>query len=60
MAERTFIPTLVEIVRRLCIYITRYSKQLRDNMPSDWLPAFEALELACHAFLAIADVPVNP
>lgn len=57
---RTFVPTLIDIVKRLCTYITRYSEQIRRNMPADWLPAFDALEIACHAFLAVVETPENP
>jgi hypothetical protein len=53
MAKRTYIVTLVFIVRKLCIYNSRYGNTIRDRLPVDALPAYDALTDACDMFLAI-------
>lgn len=51
---KTFIPTLIFIVMRICRYTTRYDVQLRKNLPEAALPAYDALRTACDGFIAIA------
>lgn len=50
---KTFIPTLLFILHRLCRYMTRYDSQLRKNIPTAALPAYDAVRTACDAFLAV-------
>lgn len=61
MAAKTFIPRLVQIVRLLCIYMTRYENQIRRNLPEGAVNPFNALAAACTVFLtAVGDLPINP
>ena len=57
---RTYLPTLVAIVRELCVFITRYQETIRRNLGGEALTAFEAMHLACSAFLAAYDTPTPP
>ena len=57
MGSRTYLPTLVGILQKLCVYMTRYDRQIRDNLDPDWIPAFNALQLACSAFMALVNLP---
>lgn len=60
MATKTFIPTLVEIVRTLCKYITRYEAIIRENLPSpESEVAFEALKVACSAFILLEPILIE-
>lgn len=59
---RTYLPTLVAIVRQLCIYIARNDATIRANLNGDALSAYNALSTACDAFNALSGVidPINP
>jgi hypothetical protein len=52
---RTYLPTLVALVRRICIYTARYEDTIRANLAGAALVAFEALVSACSGFLAATD-----
>lgn len=56
MGQRIFVPTLIEIARRLCIYMTRYNDTLVDNITTLQLVSYEQLRAACNAFLNAMDV----
>jgi len=57
MGYRTYIPTLVRAVRRICIYITKYYATIRDASTSQaQLDALDALNGACTAFLAVYEI----
>lgn len=56
---RTYLPTLLAIVRQLCVYMSRYDRQIRDALDAEWIPAFNALQLACSAFVALVEVPAG-
>lgn len=56
---KTFLPTLVAIVQKLCVYMARYDRQLRDAIDPEWIPAFNALQLACSAFMAVVELPTG-
>lgn len=61
MPAKTFVPQLIRIVRTVCIYTTRYEAQIRRNIPVQAVPAFNAMTVACDAFLTVmGDLPVNP
>lgn len=55
MASRTYIPSLVDTVRRMCVYIAKHGSIIRANLPPDAVAAFDALELACMAFNAFSE-----
>ena len=57
MAGRTFIPTLVRIVWRLCLYITKYGKTIKATLTVEQGLLFDALHAACTAFLEGVDPP---
>lgn len=55
---RTYIPTLVRILQGVCLYITRYRKQLDSFLGSpEKKAALDAVALACEAFTALVDIP---
>lgn len=61
MAIKTYVPRLIQLVRVICVFITRYDTQLRRHIPTNALPAYEVLKGACAGFLtAIGDLPINP
>lgn len=53
--KRTYLPTLLKLVRTLCVYITRHSETIRDNLNSTEKTLLDALETACHAFIDAYD-----
>jgi hypothetical protein len=58
---RTYIPTLLNITKRLCVYITTYEVTIRKYLTTqDQEDALEALSLACSAFLILVEEDVQP
>lgn len=49
---RTYLPTLRDIVTRLCRYIVRYSDALRATLDTAGEAALDSLQAACSEFLA--------
>lgn len=62
MAAKLYYPTLIRLVRTVCIFTGRWDKQIRENLPEEYHPAYEAYKLACDIFLiAVAELEVvNP
>ena len=58
MSPRTYLPTLIQIVRRSCVYTARYDAIIRSWLPPGALPAYEAYRLACDALLEQIDTNV--
>ena len=52
---RTYLPTLIALVRRICIYTARYEDTIRANLAGTALVAYEALLAACTGFLAATE-----
>lgn len=52
MALKTYIPTLIFIVRQICIYTARYDAKIRANLPPSAIPAYDGLRAACDLFFA--------
>jgi len=52
LAKKTYVPTLVKIVRKMCQYIIKYQETIRLFLDPVENAALTALELACHEFLA--------
>lgn len=50
MAKKTFIPTLVLILHRVCTYIVRWNTQLRRYLTPEQEALLDAVYLACQAF----------
>lgn len=61
MASRTYIPTLVLILRTVCNYITRYRNQLDGFLNTDEKKAaLAAVASACEAFTLLVDIDTAP
>lgn len=60
MAERTFVPTLIRMVKQLCVYMTRYGNIIRENLPPAAQEPFSELQAACSALLENVTIDVNP
>lgn len=57
MAARTFIPALVHLLHKVCVYIARYRMVIETFLPEDGAAKLNAIIAACEAFMAI--VPDN-
>ena len=58
---KTYIPTLRSLVKGLCLYTTRYRAVIEANLDGQALIAFQALTVACDAFLSSLGEPsINP
>lgn len=57
MAVKTYIPTLVHILHRCCVYIARYRAVIVTFLPEGGDAKLDAIIAACEAFMAI--VPDN-
>lgn len=57
MPSRTYIPTLVRILRSACIYITRYRDVIVKFLPEGGDAALDGIITACDVFMAL--VPDN-
>lgn len=53
---KTYLPTLLRLVRAVCLYTQRYDRIIRDNLDGDALTAYEAFRLACDAFVVLIPV----
>ena len=58
MAERTYIPELLNILRRLCLYIIRYRETIKANAPAGTAAALDAVIEACNALTALLPVDI--
>lgn len=56
MAERTYVPELINILRRLCLYIIRYREKIKANSPVGTADALDALLEACNALTTLLPV----
>jgi len=61
MATKTYIPTVIKILRTLCVYIVRYRPQLEKSLLSGFgagaVTALNAVVIACDAFLELVSIP---
>lgn len=57
MAGRTYLPTIVHLLHKLCVYIARYRMAIIQYLPEGGEAKLDAIVLACEAFMAI--VPDN-
>lgn len=55
MAKKTFLPTLVKLLHRACVYIVRYRAVMLTNLPENGAALLDAIVVACEAFIAVAD-----
>lgn len=55
MAKKTFIPTLLLILHRACVYIVRWNDQLRRYLTPEQEILMDAVYTACKAFTDAVD-----
>lgn len=53
MGFKTFIPTLVALLHKVCVYIARYRAIIVTFLPEGGEAKLNAIVLACEAFMAI-------
>lgn len=58
MAVKTYIPTLVRVLRRVCVYITKYRVVLEQFLPTGGKAALDGIVTACEVFMDIVDNPI--
>lgn len=59
MAKKTYLPTLVTILHRACVYIARYRAQMIAAAPEGFEAAVDALVTACEVVIALVDHPIG-
>ena len=57
---KTYLPTLLRILARVCSYIIKYRKTIEENLPPEGSPALTAVIVACEALIAIIDIVELP
>lgn len=57
---RTFLPTLRDLVRRICVYLTKHIDTIKAGAGSEQVAALDALQQACSNFLEAYPEPVPP
>jgi hypothetical protein len=57
MARKTYIPTLLALLHRTCVYITRYNNIIIEFLPVGAAPLLEAVFIACQAFVEFVTHP---
>ena len=64
MASRKYYPTLVRLLRRVCIFIAKYRMQLESILQQEFgsgaVAALAAVMAACEQFVAQVEIEVNP
>jgi len=53
---KTYLPTLLRILTRVCDYIIKYRKVISENLPSGSEPLLDAVIVACQALAAVIDL----
>jgi hypothetical protein len=52
---KTFVPTLVYYLRRVCVYIARYRTTIVKSLPEGAENALSGILIACEIFLDLTD-----
>jgi hypothetical protein len=55
---KTYIPTLVRILRRVCIYITKYRQTIEEYTPTGGKAALDGIMTACEVFLDLVGAEI--
>lgn len=55
--SRTYLPTLVRILARVCEYIIKYRKTISENLPEGGDALLTAVIVACEALTAVVELP---
>jgi hypothetical protein len=53
---KTYLPTLLRILTRVCQYIIKYRKTIEENLPENGDAALAAVLIACEGLIAIVDI----
>lgn len=51
---RTYIPTLIRFLRRVCVYVARYRDTLVEYLPDGGAAALDAVIIACEALILLS------
>jgi hypothetical protein len=57
---KTFIPTLVYMLKRVCVYIARYRSTIIAFAPPTAENALNGIIAACEVFLDLVEHPISP
>lgn len=57
---KTFIPTLVYMLRRVCVYISKYRSTIIAVAPEGAENALNGIIAACEVFLDLVEHPISP
>lgn len=60
MAKKTFIPSLVFLLRKACVYIARYRTTLLIYLPEGGEAALNGVLAACEIFIDLTDHEIAP
>lgn len=60
MARKTFVPHLLYLLHRVCVYIIRYRETIIQFIPEGGAALLDAVLLACQEFVDFVDHPANP
>lgn len=53
MNKKTYVPTLVRVLRRVCTYIVRYQATIVKYLPEGGAAALAGIVTACDVFMAL-------
>jgi len=56
---KTFLPTLVYFMRRVCVYIAKYRATILTFLPEGGEAALNAVVDACEDLLALTEHPID-
>jgi hypothetical protein len=56
---KTFIPTLVYLLKRVCLYITKYRSTLVAFTPEGGEAALNGIIAACEIYLDLVEHPIG-
>jgi hypothetical protein len=54
---KTYLPTLIRILTRVCEYIIKYRKTIEKNLPEGSNALLTAVIVACEALVAVIELP---
>lgn len=53
---KTYLPTLLKILTRVCDYIIKYRKVISENLPEGGDVLLDGVIVACQALTAVIDI----
>ena len=56
MAARTYIPTLLKILERVCKFVARYQSQINQHLSAPQQAQLQTVVTACNVFVAAVGV----